>query len=278
MAVPEAAVFVALNDFNVYESPACDRLVTQGWKGRRLLVDPTPSFDPSKDPVPSAPVLARLREDNYPGWIHPDAWACLPRDEREWPPGTAHVHGAPGGDPGAGVPGHCPTTSDIASRMPAVVGYMFAAMATPNVYLWGGTVPPDFDCSGLMQRAFAASDIWVPRDAYQQEAFVDPVALDQLQVGDLVFFGKPAPGKPDRATHVGMVVALPLAPVTSEDGGGAATAPPCLQYIHSSGADHGNNGIQVNYLSDDPANKVASHYYNLFRGGGRVTRCYVPSS
>jgi cell wall-associated NlpC family hydrolase len=62
-------------------------------------------------------------------------------------------------------------------------------MATPNEYLWGGTVAPNYDCSGLMQAAFGSVGIQLPRDSYQQEAFTEPVAMDDLQRGDLLFFG-----------------------------------------------------------------------------------------
>ena len=83
-------------------------------------------------------------------------------------------------------------------------------------YKWGGTLDtPDLglDCSGLVQTAFATASawtLWLPRDAYQQRDFVDPVmdAADAAP-GDLVFFG-PSQNKVD---HVAIVItATPVVP------------------------------------------------------------------
>ena len=62
-------------------------------------------------------------------------------------------------------------------------------MQRSNYYLWGGTVRPNYDCSGLMQAAFASVGIWLPRDAYQQEGFTQAITIGELATGDLVFFG-----------------------------------------------------------------------------------------
>ena len=96
-----------------------------------------------------------------------------------------------------------------------------------------------------MQAAFASVDILIPRDAYQQEAFGEPISLDALQIGDLIFFGTPA-----KATHVGLYI------------GNRA-------YIHSSGKEHGHNGISISEISGlDP---VSQWYANQLRGATRIT-------
>jgi hypothetical protein len=84
----------------------------------------------------------------------------------------------------------------------AAVSYALGEVGTP--YQWGGESPGvGFDCSGLVQAAWAAAGVRLPRVAADQMAAGPPVSPGQpLAPGDLVFFG-PSPGD---VTHVGMVV------------------------------------------------------------------------
>ena len=54
-------------------------------------------------------------------------------------------------------------------------------------YLWGGT-GPQYDCSGLVQAAWAYAGVSIPRTTYDQYATLPHVSKGALQPGDLVFF------------------------------------------------------------------------------------------
>lgn len=93
------------------------------------------------------------------------------------------------------------TTAARNASAAAAVSYALAQLGTP--YLWGGDRPGGFDCSGLVQAAYAAAGIQLPRTAQEQYDAGPPVpAAQPLQPGDLVFFG------PNLAhvDHVGILV------------------------------------------------------------------------
>jgi cell wall-associated NlpC family hydrolase len=78
--------------------------------------------------------------------------------------------------------------------------WALAQVGTP--YTWGGETPGvGFDCSGLVQAAYAAAGITLPRTAQAQyNATTKLEAGDQLEPGDLVFFG----ASPSDVRHVGI--------------------------------------------------------------------------
>ena len=54
-------------------------------------------------------------------------------------------------------------------------------------YVWGATGPDQFDCSGLVQWAYAQAGIHLDRTTYQQINDGIPVPRSQVRPGDLVF-------------------------------------------------------------------------------------------
>ena len=65
-------------------------------------------------------------------------------------------------------------------------------------YVWAGSQPGGFDCSGLVMWAFAQVGVALPHSSYAQYGYGVPVSRDQLQPGDLVFF--------DGLGHVGIYI------------------------------------------------------------------------
>lgn len=97
-------------------------------------------------------------------------------------------------DPGSLKPGH-----------PEVVAVALQYLGVP--YVWGGSSPSGFDCSGLTQYSYRAIGISIPRTSQSQYNAGQHIArdrLDLLKPGDLVFFG--TDGDDDQVHHVGMYV------------------------------------------------------------------------
>lgn len=216
-------------NLNLYASPKFESLVTQAAVGRFLRI---PSPPDTQTEVVALQVY--LCEDEYPGWLDIKDLEQLEITDTHYQPAFL-------------------SETEIRSRVSGAISFAQNAMTQPNEYLWGGTVGPNFDCSGLVQTAFASVGIWLPRDAYQQEAFVKAIGLSDLIPGDLVFFGTPV-----KATHVGIYL--------GDD-----------RYIHSSGKDQGRNGIGIDslYGGNDP---ISQKYHAQIRGAGRVVAGYKQES
>lgn len=70
-------------------------------------------------------------------------------------------------------------------------------------YVWGGTTPSGFDCSGFTKYVFAKQGITLPRMSGDQYKLGAPVAFSSLKPGDLVFFSLNNNGQ---VSHVGIYV------------------------------------------------------------------------
>ncbi|MEU3842609.1 NlpC/P60 family protein [Streptomyces sp. NPDC028635] len=82
-------------------------------------------------------------------------------------------------------------------RAAAAVAAARAALGRP--YVWGANGPTGFDCSGLMQWAYARAGVHLPRTSQEQRFAGRQVPLSQARPGDLVVYRSDA-------SHVGMYV------------------------------------------------------------------------
>ncbi|MFJ3701352.1 MULTISPECIES: C40 family peptidase [Streptomyces] len=101
----------------------------------------------------------------------------------------------------------------------------FAQSQVGDAYVSGGTGPNSWDCSGLVQAAFGSVGIDLPRVSQSQSTAGTQVSLDNLQPGDILYWGGAG-----SAYHVGIYV-----------GGG--------QFV---GAQNSSTGVVQKSLDYDP--------------------------
>jgi hypothetical protein len=98
----------------------------------------------------------------------------------------------------------------ISSRETSVDNLISTAKSMLGVpYLWGGTSIKGVDCSGFTKTIFYLNGQVIPRDASQEINEGEEVDTEKnwenLQVGDLLFFGEKATDdRKERVVHVGM--------------------------------------------------------------------------
>jgi peptidoglycan DL-endopeptidase CwlO len=85
------------------------------------------------------------------------------------------------------------TIADISDKPTAAaataIAYAKAQLGKP--YLWGGTGPDSYDCSGLTMRAWESAGVSLPHFTDAQYAATTQVPLAALAPGDLIFFAVP---------------------------------------------------------------------------------------
>jgi len=103
-------------------------------------------------------------------------------------------------------------TGPTGSQADTAVQFVYDQLGCP--YVWGGTGPcaDGFDCSGLVQAAWAAAGVDIPRDTYEQWAALPHIATSAIAPGDLLYYA----GESHVAMYVGDGYIID-APQTGED-------------------------------------------------------------
>jgi NlpC/P60 family/Bacterial dipeptidyl-peptidase Sh3 domain len=194
-------------NLDFYDSFLCKELATQGKKGRHLTILAQES----------TAIKVSFCEDKYIAW--------LPLENIKYLQPTREIYQS-----------QSISRPEIELKISEIINFTQQAKLQDNHYLWGGNIGPNFDCSGLIQAAFSAFNIWLPRDSYQQADFTIKINQSELLPGDLIFFAT----KKTRINHVALYLGN-------------------NEYIHSSGQENGRNGIGIDKIIDD--GDPVTHFY-----------------
>jgi len=77
-------------------------------------------------------------------------------------------------------------TGPTTTQAQRAVAFAYAQLGKP--YVWGATGPGSYDCSGLVQAAWASVGVSIPRVTYDQWAALPHVSASSIQPGDLLFY------------------------------------------------------------------------------------------
>lgn len=83
--------------------------------------------------------------------------------------------------------GSTSTTSTASASASAITSYALTFLGVP--YVWGGTTPSGFDCSGLVQYVYSHFGINLGRTTYTQQYAGTKISVASAQAGDLYFWG-----------------------------------------------------------------------------------------
>jgi cell wall-associated NlpC family hydrolase len=101
--------------------------------------------------------------------------------------------------PGAAAPVAVAAAPVAAPTQAAQIAVETALAQQGKPYVWGGTGPGGYDCSGLTYSAYQAAGVQLPRVSRDQATAGVYVDRANLQPGDLIFFYEPI-------GHVGMYI------------------------------------------------------------------------
>ncbi|HET9256488.1 MAG TPA: C40 family peptidase [Pseudonocardiaceae bacterium] len=172
---------------------------SQGWGTVAQVTDPVYEINKFYDVLMAVPDWETRRPGDSAQAIERSAF---PTRYHQWEPLAVNAIGVVGGDVTPFVKASCttplPAPSEVAGR-----AMRFALGQVGKPYVWGGTGPDSFDCSGLMLRAYESAGVTLPRVARQQYWAGVQLPVRQAQPGDLLFWGYDT-SNPDSIHHVAM--------------------------------------------------------------------------
>jgi cell wall-associated NlpC family hydrolase len=92
----------------------------------------------------------------------------------------------------------------VSGRAAIAVAYVESKLG--DAYVYGGNGPNVFDCSGLMQQAWLAAGVSIPRTSFTEWDALPHISRSQLQPGDLIYFLEPGASAAAGPGHVGMYI------------------------------------------------------------------------
>ncbi|MFC0862402.1 NlpC/P60 family protein [Sphaerimonospora cavernae] len=128
----------------------------------------------------------------------------------------------------------------------AVIAYARRQIGKP--YVWGGTGPAGYDCSGIVYAAYKTAGVTIPRTTFEQWPFGVRVPAGQERPGDLVFFSSGPGNGPGRPGHVALVI-----------GGGQAVEARCTRCGPINITAYGSRGNIVGFTRP-LANPTLKHH------------------
>ena len=152
-------------------------------------------------------IVISAPHDRVASLVH-EIKAQMPRGAVVEPLVTTSVQGTPAaaGQAGASVAAGTAASAtangrSALSRAELIAMLKAAASRVGYPYVWGGSGPTTFDCSGLVQWSFAQAGVVMPRVAADQARTGPAIPFSQAQAGDLLFY-RTDPTAPDYISHV----------------------------------------------------------------------------
>lgn len=174
---------------------------SQGWGTVAQLTDPVYEINKFYDVLQHVPDWETQRPGDSAQAVERSAF---PARYHQWENLAVDVIEVHGDDVAAYTKAACEKTlpavppSQVAGR---AIEFALAQVGKP--YVWGGTGPDTFDCSGLMLRAYQSAGVTLPRVAREQYWSGVQLPVRQAQPGDLLFWGYDT-SDPDSIHHVAM--------------------------------------------------------------------------